>query len=87
LFTWQDVFAGVQIFFLVFLCTLPVSLPFVFIHDAGLALRVSNGIGLLLLFIGGYKLSSYSGFKPILGALLYTFVGVILVFVTMVLGG
>lgn len=87
LFTWQDVFAGLQIFLLVFLCTLPVSLPFIFIQDAQTALRVSNSIALLLLFIGGYKLSSYSGFKPFVGALLYTAIGVILVFLTMSLGG
>lgn len=87
LFTWQDALAGVQIFLLVFLCTLPVSLPFLFIQDAALALRVSNGIALVLLFIGGYKLSTYSGFKPILGALLYMLTGVLLVFLTMALGG
>lgn len=85
--TWQDALAGIQIFLLVFLCTLPVSLPFLFIQDAALALRVSNGIALVLLFIGGYKLSTYSGFKPILGALLYMLTGVLLVFLTMALGG
>ncbi len=87
LFTWPDVLAGIQIFLLVFLCTLPVSLPFVFITDVPLALRLSNGIALLLLFFGGYKLSSYSGFKPLFGALIYTLVGVLLVFLTMALGG
>jgi len=87
LFTWQDGLAGLQIFLLVFLCTLPVSLPFIFIQDAGLALRLSNAIALLLLFIGGYKLSSYSGFKPFVGGLLYTLVGVLLVLITMALGG
>lgn len=87
LITWQDALAGIQIFLLVFLCTLPVSLPFVFIQDAALALRVSNGIALVLLFIGGYKLSTYSGFKPIIGGLLYMLTGVLLVFLTMALGG
>jgi hypothetical protein len=87
LITWQDALAGIQIFLLVFLCTLPVSLPFVFIQDAALALRVSNGIALVLLFIGGYKLSNYSGFKPIIGGLLYMLTGVLLVFLTMALGG
>jgi hypothetical protein len=87
LITWRDALAGIQIFLLVFLCTLPVSLPFVFIQDAALALRVSNGIALVLLFIGGYKLSTYSGFKPIIGGLLYMLTGVLLVFLTMALGG
>lgn len=87
LFSWQDVLAGVQIFLLVLLCTLPVSLPFVFISDAQLALRVSNGTALVLLFIGGFKLSKYSGFKPMVGAFIYTLVGVLLVFLTMALGG
>jgi hypothetical protein len=32
-------------FLLVVLATLPVTLPFVFVADAALALRVSNGVG------------------------------------------
>jgi VIT1/CCC1 family predicted Fe2+/Mn2+ transporter len=78
---------GLQIFLLVFLCTLPVSLPFVFIKEVSLAIRASNGIALLLLFIGGYILAGYAGFNRFVTAVIYVVIGVILVTLTMALGG
>lgn len=87
LLTVKDLFSGIQIFLLVFLCTLPVALPFVFIHELSVALRVSNGIALLLLFAGGYRLARYAGFRPWLTALAYMLIGVALVLLTMALGG
>lgn len=87
LFTARDILAGIEIFLLVFLCTLPVALPFLFMNEVALALRVSNGIALLLLFIGGYTLAGYAGFRRLLTATLYTIIGVILVALTIALGG
>lgn len=87
LLTIKDLVSGIQIFLLVFLCTLPVALPFVFIHELGVALRVSNGIALLLLFAGGFRLARYAGFRPWLTALAYMLIGVALVSLTMALGG
>jgi hypothetical protein len=85
--TVQDLWSGIQIFLLVFLCTLPVALPFAFIEDLGLAMRASNGVALLLLFLGGYRLAHYAGFGPWLTAITYTLIGVALVSMTMALGG
>lgn len=82
-----DFIAGIQIFFLVFMCTFPVVLPFAFFNEIGLALRVSNGIAIGLLFIGGYVLAGYAGFGRIFTAIIYTLIGVALVFLTMALGG
>lgn len=87
LLSWMDIKAGVQIFLLVFLCTLPVALPFAFFTDIGFALRASNGIALLLLFLGGYVLARYAGFPKIPTATIYTLIGVFLVALTMALGG
>ncbi|MBK8289876.1 MAG: hypothetical protein IPK96_01920 [Flammeovirgaceae bacterium] len=87
LITGTDLWAGVQIFFLVFLCTLPVALPFGLLDEMGVAMRASNGVALLLLFIGGYLLAGYAGFRKILTAVLYTLIGVFLVALTMALGG
>lgn len=87
LITITDLFAGLQIFLLVFLCTFPVALPFAFIDDLALAMRVSNGVALLLLFIGGFLLAGYAGFRRFLTAFLYTMIGVALVALTMALGG
>jgi len=87
LLTGADLIAGVQIFLLVFLCTLPVALPFAFFDEITLAMRVSNGIALFMLFLGGYVLAGYAGFRRLITALLYTLIGVLLVVVTMALGG
>ena len=38
--------------------------PFIFIHEARLALRVSNGIAIAMLFMSGYAFGRYSGFRP-----------------------
>lgn len=87
LLTWEDLKAGFQIFLLVFLCTLPIALPFGFIEEMGVAIRVSNGIAIVMLFLGGYFLAQFAGFRKVLSALVYTGIGVLLVAITMALGG
>jgi len=87
LLTNSDFIAAIQIFLLVFLSTFPVALPFAIFHEVGFAMRVSNGIAILLLFVAGYKLAGYAGFMPIITALIYTAIGVLLVLLTIALGG
>jgi hypothetical protein len=83
----KDFYTAFKIFMLVFLCTLPVSLPFGIVHEPLLALRISNGVALLMLFLGGYNLAVHAGFNPWLTGFVYTLIGVILVAVTIALGG
>jgi hypothetical protein len=83
----KDFLIAGQIFLLVFITTLPVSLPFLFIQNVALAIRVSNGTALLLLIIGGFSLARYSGLNPYITALAYAMIGVFLVAMTMALGG
>jgi VIT1/CCC1 family predicted Fe2+/Mn2+ transporter len=83
----KDFLNAGQIFLLVFLITLPVALPFLFFSDVAFAMRISNGIALLLLFLGGFSLGRYAGIKPFLTALAYAAIGVFLVAMTMALGG
>jgi len=85
--TGTDVLAGVQIFMLVFLCTFPVAIPFGIFDNLEVAMRASNGVALLLLFIGGFLLARYAGFRPGITAIVYTLIGVALVALTMALGG
>jgi len=85
--TYKDFFVAVQIFLIVFLITLPVALPFLFVDDIALAMRVSNVIALVLLFAGGYTLARFSGLRPVLTAVIYVAIGVFLVVMTMALGG
>ena len=85
--TGVDLWAGVQIFLLVFLCTFPVAIPFGIIDDLSIAMRASNGVALILLFVGGFLLAGYAGFRRIITAIVYTLIGVSLVALTMALGG
>jgi hypothetical protein len=87
LITGTDLWAGVQIFLLVFFCTFPVAIPFGIFDELAVAMRASNGVALLLLFIGGFLLARYAGFRPGITALLYVLIGVALVAITMALGG
>jgi len=85
--TGADLRMAVAVFFLVFLATLPVALPFAFIHEAHRALRISNGIALAMLFLGGYYLGGHAGRHPWLSGLLMLAIGVLLVWATIALGG
>lgn len=83
----DDFLAAFGIFFLVVLATFPVVLPFVFFDDAVTALRVSNGIALVMLFAAGYALGSFGRHRPIRTGLIMTAIGVALVAITIALGG
>lgn len=87
LLTSTEYRAAILIFILVFTCTFPVVLPFIFLTNTALALRLSNGIALLILFIGGYSVAKYSDFHPFLTGTLLSLLGIILVAITMALGG
>jgi VIT1/CCC1 family predicted Fe2+/Mn2+ transporter len=87
LLTGRDFLSALQIFFLVFLCTLPVALPFGLVGEAATGLRLSNGIALLMLFIGGYQLARFSGFSRFITGFVYMLIGVVLVAITIALGG
>jgi hypothetical protein len=75
------------VFLLVFLSTFPVVVPFFFMHDAVRALRVSNAVAIALLFYGGYEYGKYSGFRPWRTGFTMVAVGLVLVALTIALGG
>jgi hypothetical protein len=83
----KDFMIAGQIFLLVFLSTLPVAMPFLLLQDVALAMRLSNLIALILLFLAGYSLAKYSGLRPWLTAFAYVAIGVFLVVLTIFLGG
>jgi hypothetical protein len=82
-----DLRAAVLIFLLVFVCTFPVALPFAVFQNTSLALRISNGIALVILFFGGVSVGKYADFKPYWTGTLIMVLGIILVGITMALGG
>jgi VIT1/CCC1 family predicted Fe2+/Mn2+ transporter len=85
--TLQDLIQALKIFFLVFFSTFPVTLPFIFIDRVQVAIRVSNGIALILLFLCGVYLGTQTRRNKIFMGLAFALIGSILVFVTMALGG
>lgn len=82
-----DFRAAFAVFLMVFLATLPVAIPFAVIHDAHRALRVSNGIALVMLFAGGYYLGRHAEAHPLRTGVATLAVGVLLVWATIALGG
>lgn len=85
--TRDDWLGALGVFLLVVVSTLPVVLPFIFFTEPVLALRISNGIAIALLFVTGYKFGQFSGYRPWrMGVVVTIFAGV-LVAVTIRLGG
>lgn len=85
--TLDDVKAAAAVCLLVFASCFPLIVPFIFIKDPYLALRISNVIALISLFIGGYLLARYSGFNKVRTGFGMMILGVILVAITIQLGG
>jgi len=84
---WFELRKAFWILILVFTCTFPVALPFIFFNETAFALRISNGIALLILFVGGFSVGKYAGFRPTVSGLAILLLGIILVAITMALGG
>jgi hypothetical protein len=72
---------------LVVLISIPGAIPFVVMDDARLALRVSNGILLALLFITGYYWARYTLGSPWIAGFSFLAGGVALVVIAIALGG
>lgn len=85
--TKEEWLGGLGVFLLVVVATLPVVLPFVFIHDPGHALRISNVIAVLLLFLTGYVYGYHSGHRPVRSGLIMTVIGGAMIGTTIALGG
>ncbi len=83
----SDYFAALGVFLLVFLSTLPVVLPFVFMRHPVRALRVSNLIAVIMLFLTGLAYGKHAGYRSWHVGLLMVVVGVAMVALTIVLGG
>jgi hypothetical protein len=75
------------VFLLVFLSTLPVVIPFTFMKDITLALRVSNGIAIAMLFGTGHMFGRMTGRSPVWTGVSMVVLGAILVGGTIALGG
>jgi len=75
------------VFLLVVATTFPVVVPFLLSDNAIWALRVSNAIAIVMLFITGYLFATLTGRHPWVSGLLMVLLGAVLVAITMALGG
>ena len=85
--TKDEWLAGVGVFLLVVVATLPVVLPFLLVRDPKRALRISNGIAILLLFLTGYLYGYHTGYRPLRSGLIMVVFGAAMVAMTIALGG
>jgi len=83
----EDWLAAFSVFWLVVFASFPAALPFVFIEDAWLALRVSNGILITLFFVIGWQWAGYTTIKPWRAATSLTLFGMAMVGAAIALGG
>ncbi len=83
-----DYLVAARIFFLVVVATLPVVVPFVLARDLRSAMRVSQALTLVMLFIGGFVLGRHAGYnRPVRTGLSMAVLGVVLISAVNALGG
>jgi hypothetical protein len=85
--TKDDWRGAAAVFFLVFLSTLPVVIPFMVMRNVLPAMRVSNAIAMAMLFMTGYAYARLTGYRPVVTGLAMVVLGAVLVGMTMALGG
>jgi hypothetical protein len=85
--TRRDWTGALGLCLLSFLSTFPLVLPFVFLSDARLALRVFYAVAIVMLFCCGYVFGMRSGLRPWAAGLAMVAVGSTLVGIAVALGG
>jgi VIT family len=83
----DDWLGAIGVFLIVVLATFPVAIPFAVISETRLALRVSNAIAIVMLFLTGYAFGRHSGQRPLAMGLAMVFLGSVMVAITISLGG
>jgi hypothetical protein len=85
--TRADFVGAAGVFLLVFLSTFPVVIPLIVVRQPRLALGLSNTVAVLMLFILGWSLGRYAGRPGWRSGLSMVVVGLVLVAITVALGG
>jgi VIT1/CCC1 family predicted Fe2+/Mn2+ transporter len=83
----RDWLGALGVFLLVFLSTFPVVVPFLFDLPLHTTIRISNAVAIAMLFTAGFGLGSYSGLGRWVTGSVMVGVGLILVGITIALGG
>ena len=85
--TKADLLGALVCFWLVFVASFPAAIPFFFIDEPWVALRVSNAVLLGLLFYTGFAWAKHTVAKPWVSGLAFLLGGLGLVVVAIALGG
>lgn len=85
--TRPDFLGALYVFLLVFLSTFPVIVPLIVVREPRLALALSNAVAIAMLFILGQSLGRYAGRPGWRTGLGMVVIGLVLVGLTMALGG
>jgi hypothetical protein len=85
--TGRDWTGAVVVFLLVFLSTFPIVIPFIVFDRVHVAVRVSNLIAILMMFVAGYRLAAYGGVHQVRAGVSVALLGVVLVAIAIALGG
>lgn len=85
--TAADLKGALGVLLWVFLITFPLVLPFFFIQDVKLALRTSNIVAIVLLGLIGWRIAQYTGFSVVRAILYLVLFGILMVAITIALGG
>ena len=78
---------ALAVFLWVFLVTFPVAIPFILMGDLGRAMRVSNAIAVVLLFLCGHAFGRIAEYRPWRTGFAMVGLGTLLVGITIALGG
>ena len=87
LLTWTDWRGAFGVMLMVLLATLPPTLPFVFVSNVRLALRISNAVAIAMLFGLGYAYGRYAHHRPWGWAFSMVVLGGGMVWLTIAVGG
>ena len=85
--TRDDWRGALGVFLLVFVSTFPPVIPFLFIRHVGLAVRISNGIAIVMLALTGYAYGRYAEHRPWGWALSMVLIGGAMVGLAIAIGG
>lgn len=85
--TKRDWFGALGVCLLVILSTFPVVIPFIVIEDVKLALRVSNVLAVISLFLCGFFFARYAGLRPWATGLALAAISAVMVAIAIALGG
>jgi len=85
--TKADLYGAFACFWLVFVSCLPAALPFLIFSEPAFALRVSNALLIVMLFIVGHRWAQYAHTNRLAAGLVMVAIGLALVGVAILLGG